>query len=459
MKEDNSYLHNTAELVANEEGQAKLKESGGIDRRGFLKTAAGGALGVSALSMLNRGASAATGKPIPIGSMYPLTGWAAADGQGYKRGVELAMEEINANGGILGRPLEPHFVDTKDMSAAEVTSAANFLIDKHEIHAIINGYNIGPNDAEYEPIADAGIIYMHVNTAIQHHETVKSDPDRYFGCFMADPAEYWYGEGFITMLDDLRADGTWKPHNNKVAIIVGSSPYSIVIANAMKEGAAKKGFEVVFDEVVQTPTSVWGPVLSKVRKLNPAAIANTHFFAGDLAQCQLQFVENPTNSLFYYQYGALLKDFRDIAGDASVGAMTGTVDGLLSDDFSQTYRNAHAKKYGADSDPQPGGLSYGPMYHYALAAAISGGTGEPGNDKQNRKIASALKQFTFRGPNGSYWYHPEWQATVPYPTYTRDASLGHPHMLQQIQDKNKEPVTIYPEPYTVGKFQVPPWFK
>ena len=157
MKEDNSNLHNTAELVANEEGQAKLNESGGIDRRSFLKTAAGGALGVSALSMLNRGASAATGKPIPIGSMYPLTGWAAADGQGYKRGVELAMEEINANGGILGRPLEPHFVDTKNMSAAEVTSAANFLIDKHEVHAIINGYNIGPNDAEYEPIADAGM--------------------------------------------------------------------------------------------------------------------------------------------------------------------------------------------------------------------------------------------------------------------------------------------------------------
>lgn len=462
--------HNTAELSANEEGKARLKETAAknnelVDgtRRNFMKTmgiGGGAALGLSTLGMLNENAHAAGNKsPIPIGSMCPLTGPAASDGQGYKRGVALAIEEINDHGGILGRPLEQHVVDTKNMSAAEVVAAANYLIDRHGCHAIVNGYNIGPNDAEYEPIADAGIIYMHANTAIQHHNTVKSNPDRYFGCFMADPAEYWYGPGYIHMLADLRDSGQWKPENNKIAIIVGSIPYSIVIANAMKEAAAEKGFEVVFDEVVQTPTTEWGPVLSKIRKLKPAAIANTHFFAGDIAQCQLQFAENPTNSLFYYQYGALQKDFRDIAGDASVGVLTGTVDGLLSDEYAQPYVDAHAKKYGADSDPQPGALSYGPMMHYALSAAMAGGTGEPGNHEQNRKIAWALKRFTFRGPTGSYWYHPEFQATVPYPTYTRDPSLGHPHMLQQIQDKNQPPVVVYPEPYNVGNFQLPPWFK
>ena len=119
---------------------------------------------------------------------------------------------------------------------------------------------------------------MHVNTAIQHHNTVKSNPDRYFNCFMADPAEYWYGGGYITMLKDLRDSGQWKMPNNKIALIVGSIPYSVVIANAMKEFAPDAGFEVAFSEVVQTPTTEWGPVLAKVRKVNPGAIANTHFF-------------------------------------------------------------------------------------------------------------------------------------------------------------------------------------
>ena len=462
VRSELSRAFNTAELVADHEGRARLAEARPEtmeqSRRNLLKLGGAGALSIGALATMNNGAKAA-GDPIPIGSMYPLTGAASTEGQGYKRGVELAIEEINAYGGILGRPLIPHFVDTKNMSASEVVAAANYLIDRHQVHAIINGYNIGPNDAEYEPIADAGIIYMHVNTAIQHIHTVKSNPDRYFGCFMADPAEYWYGPGFVKSLGDFRDSGQWKPHNNEVALIVGSIPYSIVIANAMKEYAPKSGLKIVFSEVVQTPTTEWGPVLAKVRKLNPAAIANTHFFAGDIAQCQLQFAANPTNSLLYYQYGALQKDFRDIAGDASVGVLTGTVDGLLSDDYAKSYVNAHAKKYGPDSDPQPGGLSYGPMRHYALAAAVAGGTGEPGNFKQNRKIAWALKNFNYRGPNGMYWYHPEFQATVPYPSFTNDPSLGHPQTIQQIQDKSKPPVVVYPEPFTVGKFQTPPWFK
>ena len=125
--------HNTAEMVANDEGKVRLSESKDkvsgdfkeITRRKLFKLGGGGALGVGALAMLNQGAQAASNDPIPIGSMYPLTGPAAVDGLGYKRGIELAVEEINDYGGILGRKLETHAVDTKGMSAAEVVAGAN----------------------------------------------------------------------------------------------------------------------------------------------------------------------------------------------------------------------------------------------------------------------------------------------------------------------------------------------
>ena len=46
-------------------------------------------------------------------------------------------------GGILGRPVEPVFEDTKEMGAPNIIPAFQRLIDRHNVHAIINGYNTG----------------------------------------------------------------------------------------------------------------------------------------------------------------------------------------------------------------------------------------------------------------------------------------------------------------------------
>jgi branched-chain amino acid transport system substrate-binding protein len=66
---------------------------------------------------MNDGARA-QGAAIPVGQAAPLTDYAAADGVEFKNGLTLACEEINALGGILGRPLEPTFEDTKQMGDA-----------------------------------------------------------------------------------------------------------------------------------------------------------------------------------------------------------------------------------------------------------------------------------------------------------------------------------------------------
>ncbi len=434
------------------------------DRRKFLKGAAltgGGALAASAgmLASINGGAKA-QGTAIPIGAMLTLTGPSAADGIEYHRGLILAIEEINAMGGILGRPVELYPVDTKNQSADEVVGAANLLIDRHNVHAIINGYNIGPQNTEYEPIADAGIIYIHDNTLIQHHDTVMSDPDRYFGAFQNNPAEVFYGVTYMNLLAWLRDSGQWKPQNNKVAIISGSSPYSIVIANAMVEVAPEYGWEIAFGpEIVKTPTTEWGPVLAKVREVYPAAIANTHFYPGDIAQCQIQFTQNPTNSLIYYQYGVLLKAFSDIAQEKSHGVLSAAMIGLLQDEKGKAFKKKYEAKFGADASASGGAQTHTSMHHYALAAAIAGGTGEPGNDAQNRKVAMRLQNLIYRGVVGCVNYHPEWQSAIPYPSYEKkDPSLGMPTHHIQVQDWQGDRTLIAPPPYDTGKFILPPWF-
>lgn len=429
------------------------------NRRGLLKTAAlGGALlGTNLLSAINNGAKAA-GKPIPVGGGVPVTGWAAADGIEFKRGLEIACEEINAVGGILGRPLEPHFEDTKEQGAANIIPAMQRLIDRYNVHAIINGYNTGAVCAEYDTIADAGILYLHHNTDVTHYAKIKSNRDKYFGIFMSDPAEYYYGPGLLVFLNNLMQSGAWKRPNNKIAVITGSQNYSVVIADGIKSKAKDLGWDISLFETVVVPISEWGPTLTKVRQDPPAVIAVTHWVPQDLAQFMLQFVPNPTNSLVYMQYGPSLAAFREIGKGATDGVLYSTVVASLQDEIGQDFNNRYKKKFGPSASPLVAAQVFDSTNIWAIAAALAGGTSGPGEPEQNRKVAARLLPLIYRGTMGTMHFNAE-QGAIPYPDETKDPSLGMPHQFLQIQDYTTEPALIAPAPYETSKFKMPPWIK
>jgi branched-chain amino acid transport system substrate-binding protein len=427
-------------------------------RRKFLRGAA--VLGGSAalLASINDGARA-EGEPIPVGQAAPLTDFAAADGVEFKNGLMLACEEINALGGILGRPLEPYFEDTKQMGDATNVQAVQRLIDRHSVHAVLNGYNIGSGAAIQDVIADAGIIYVHYDTTIGHNNLIKSDPQKYFGSFQGDPAEYWYGPGFLKFVQQLEAAGSYKRANNKMAVILSAGVYAANIANAIKEKAAEYGWEISLFETVNVPISEWGPTLAKIRQDPPAVIAITHFLPADLAQFMVQFVPNPTNSLIYMQYGPSIPAFREIGKEATNGVLYATVVGALQDEIGTAFETRYKAKFGENAGHNSGAQSYDGAYVWATAAALAGGSGEPGNDTQNRKVADRMRAMIWRGVTGVTRFIPDEQAAYTYPTQTRDSSLGMPHQFLQIQDHTKGGLLVAPSPYETAQFALPPWMK
>ena len=155
------------------------------------------------------------------------------------------------------------------MGDATNVQAVQRLIDRHAVHAVINGYNVGSGAAVQDVIANSGIIYVHYDTTIAHNNLIKSDPDKYFGSFQGDPAELWYGEGLLDYLKSLEAGGQWKPANDKLAIIASAGVYSVNIANAVKDKAAAYGWTVDLFETVNVPISEWGPTLAKIRRIRP----------------------------------------------------------------------------------------------------------------------------------------------------------------------------------------------
>jgi len=451
--------------MAKDSGSDRMSTAAGamVDspaRRNFLRGSGTAAVGGAALlASLNASRPAKAADPVVVGSALPMSGFAAADGIEFKHGLDLAAEEINAAGGILGRPVEVVVEDTKEMGADLVTQAMQRLIDRNNASAIINGYNVGTNMVEMDVCADADVILVHYNTLISHNKKVESDPKRYYGCFQGDPPEYWYGPGFVNFLDTLEKQGQWKRPNNKLAVIPSANEYSVVIANAIRATAEQYGFAIGLFETVPFPNNQWGPTLAKLREDPPAAIAVTHFLPQDLAQFMLQFVPNPTNSLVYMQYGPSLPAFREIGKEAVNGVIYSTVIGALPDDFAKPFYASYRKKFGDNSAPITGSQTYGGLWHWALAAAIAGGPGEAYDSEQNRKVAAAMLKLIYRSVNGTVRFEEGQQSAYCYPTQIGDPSLGMPHQFLQHQDYTQEPKLIGPPLYATTTFQTPPWFK
>src|ERR1700731_913437 len=102
---------------------------GRIGRRQLLQTVALGGAGLAASALL-RGlpaVGAPTGTPIKIGTIHDLTGAFAVYNQATRDIVEIAVEEINARGGVFGRPVELLIRDSQS-SIDKYAEFANELV-------------------------------------------------------------------------------------------------------------------------------------------------------------------------------------------------------------------------------------------------------------------------------------------------------------------------------------------
>ena len=62
-----------------------------------------------------------------------------------EKGLQLAIEELNSNGGLLGKQLELFVFDIGDLTPDKLQAAATSLVEKENVDVLINGYGgMGP---------------------------------------------------------------------------------------------------------------------------------------------------------------------------------------------------------------------------------------------------------------------------------------------------------------------------
>jgi branched-chain amino acid transport system substrate-binding protein len=139
-----------------------------MDRRAFLTTTAAGAAVFAAPAFLR----AQTGEALKIGFPLPLTGTFAAIAADMQRGAQLATEEINAKGGVMGRKVEVLFRDDQ-LKPAVGAQRTKELIENDRVDFVVGGLAAHVQMAINEQSKAAKKLYISVSQS----DEISAKPD------------------------------------------------------------------------------------------------------------------------------------------------------------------------------------------------------------------------------------------------------------------------------------------
>ena len=396
---------------------------------------------------------AASGEPIKIGMPIAQSGPAGiADHKDCWNGAILASDQINANGGVNGRPIQLDVTDLDILSPEGITAGFQKLTGDG-VQAVVSPFVIIPPPA-LDAMAAYGAPYMSGDTNIDAQKMRQSDPAKY-GNYFTDPAETYYGAGLPVFLSQLADSGKWKPTNNTIAIVRGDTAYNKNIAQATIDAAkASNGAWQIGDVIdITAGTKDWSPVIAKLKASKPGVIMVDHWIGAELASFSQQFAKDPVKgSLVYLQYGPSQPEYLQIAGPAAEGYVWGTVigtGGKSPEDLA--FRKAYQEKFGVNDKTM--GFVY-PAWCYDMVNVLANAwkNADPADFK-------AVNDYIAKNPTQGVTGFLDFSqgATPVYPDQVDSASKGVTHYFYQVQ--NGQHTTVAPADDAEAAFVPQPWMQ
>ena len=329
-----------------------MNDSTGRTRRGVLKAgAAMAALGTLGFPAISRGQAEA----IRVGHLTPLTGFLGPLGEYAVMGVKLAVEEINAGGGVMGRKIELIAEDSVNPQTASTKAAR--LIERDKVAAIVGEISSASGLAIAQVAQRNKILFF--NTGCNSDELRGKACNRYMFHTEAANTMYVYAAGQTHLRDGLVKGKKWYS-------LTADYAFGHDLLKAAKRFMLGNGAEFVGDDLVPTDAADFSAYLLKIRNAKPDVVVS------NLAGAQI------TNFMKQYVEYGLPYPVAGFAFDTAVawGAGKGNLIGIwplvwshqVKTPSSQRFTDAFTKKYGKPPDNQAWG-DYLSMKHLAQAMA------------------------------------------------------------------------------------------
>jgi len=226
-------------------------------RRVVLK-AFGAALGAASVPRAFAQAS-----PIRIGFGMALTGGIAVSGKAALLSMQMWQKEINAKGGLLGRPVELVFYDDQS-NPATVPGIYTKLLDVDKVDIIVSGYATNMQAPAMPLVMQRGMMFvglfgLAVNDQFKY--------DRFFQMMPSGPnARIDFSKGYLELAMGM------SPKTTTVALLGADAEYPHIALDGARENCKKMGLKIVYDKTYPPTTIDAGPIIRAVQATNPDVV-------------------------------------------------------------------------------------------------------------------------------------------------------------------------------------------
>src|SRR3954469_3802646 len=399
------------------------------------------ALGAFALALLaglsfTVGASAQSGNPIKVGAGLALTGGGAPAGKMLLAAIEIWRDDVNAKGGLLGRPVEVVSYDDQS-TPSNVPGIYTKLITVDKVDLLL-----GPYATNF--VAPA------MPTIIQHNKMTLSltaiginrhfNYPKYFSMVSVGPdGVNAFSKGFF----EIAAAQNPKPQT--VAILAADAEFARSAADGAREELKKHSFKVVYDQTYPPPTTDFAPVLRAIQAVNADIVFIGAYPPDNVGIIRAANEIGLSPKMFGgAMIGMLVTPIKVQLGPIANGliinenfaaAMAPKIEGAA--DFLKLY-NAKASAAGID----PLGFAWGPFAYAAGQTLEQAVTATKSLDHD--KLAEYLHTASFKTVAGDFSFAKdgEWSKARAVWTQVQNAQ---PNNLDQFRDGKAQPVVWPPD--------------
>jgi len=388
-------------------------------------------------------AAAIAADTIKVGVPLAMTGPYTDTGDNYWKGIKMAIDEINEAGGLLGKQLEPIRFDTQDFSPERVMQGADFLCGKENVHSVHAGWAGWGQDVRAYGKYDAPFFCDDGSQAAV--DVFRENPAEYANIFQLTDVGINQAESMFRVLMAL----PYEYPNKKAVIINADDAWGMEVGDTLEKNFKAKGWEVAMHEVVPYGTREWGPILTQIRKIQPAVIHIEIVSAQEVITFFRQFMKAPTHTILSYGYSIVPREVVETMGKEADGIIGEVPTAMPTPEAptpeAQAWVERFVKIWG--HNPQAGSwAAYSGVKAWAAAAAAVG------DETKHKDVIAYIQKNGYKGETGMW----KWDADNVMRA-GGDVPIGH----YQVQEG--ELVTIFTDPptkpYKNFQFQVPRWIK